>query len=142
MRHLVLSAFCLAAVVVSASGAASAGDAKVTMCIRHHGSLYNVHCMRSKPGKAVCDCGSDYHVAVPICGAAEQPAPSNAEASKARFAAAAAGNLDTATYEGRRFCLSLLKPGGRGFGSSDLTFRDSGTSNMRSVQSSQGQANH
>ena len=75
-----------------------------TVCIRADGSTYAPHC-QGKPN--VCNCRRDYHVTPPNCLRGEAPAPSGVEANKARYAAAAAGKLETARYDGRRFCVRL-----------------------------------
>lgn len=138
-RSILVSVFSLVAIAVSASGAASAGDQRIVLCIRHDGSTYSTHCAHTDKGM-LCDCGADYHVAAPVCAKSEQPAPTTTEANKARFDAAAAGKLDTATFEGHRFCVSMgaHRPMHSAFGG-DLSSRDTGHPNMGSVQSSQGQ---
>jgi hypothetical protein len=77
------------------------------VCIRHDGSIYNPRCVKSSTGPRACDCGADFHVIEPYCDLDESPAPSTADANRARFAAASRGSLEQAKYQGRRFCVRL-----------------------------------
>jgi hypothetical protein len=91
----------------SAGGASGQGvplPRSQTVCMRHDGVIYSPHCVATT-SSVTCNCGADPHVVAPICGKDERPAPTTPAANKARYAAAAAGHLDTAVFEGRRFCV-------------------------------------
>lgn len=75
------------------------------VCIRHDGSTYSPRCVMPKGHGVTCNCGSDFHVAEPYCNPKEQPAPSTADANRARYAAATKGSLKYAKYQGLRFCV-------------------------------------
>lgn len=109
MKLALALGFALAA-VAGLSGADAGGQAHpyprldTTVCIRGDGSTYAPHC-QGKP--LLCECGRDFHVTLPVCARGEAPAPSGVEANKARFAAAAAGKLHAARYNGQRFCVRV-----------------------------------
>ena len=75
------------------------------MCIHHDGSIYDPHCVTPQGRAETCDCGRDFHVAEPYCRPGERPAPSTADANRARYAAARKGSLKYMQYQGRRFCV-------------------------------------
>ena len=89
---------------VVAAGFGWSSDA-VEICIRGDGSTYKPHCAQRSGGPKMCDCGRDMRALEAYCHPGEWPAPSTAQANRARYAAAANGSLEHAQYQGRRFCI-------------------------------------
>lgn len=70
--------------------------------------------LRSKPDTCICGGAGLREVSVPFCGPGEVSAPDSAAANRARLAAATAGTLMTARFEGRRFCAQPGRTGRTG----------------------------
>ena len=69
--------------------------------------------LREQPDICVCAAGVR-EVSVPFCQPGEISAPDSLAANRARLAAARAGTLMTAAFEGRRFCAQPGRTGRSG----------------------------
>lgn len=70
--------------------------------------------LREQPDTCICGGGAVREVSVPFCQPGEVSAPDSLDANLARLAAAQAGTLMTARFEGRRFCAQPGRTGRSG----------------------------
>ncbi len=70
--------------------------------------------LREQPDTCICGGGALREVSVPFCQPGEVSAPDSRAANRARLAAARAGTLMTARFEGRRFCAQPGRTGRTG----------------------------
>lgn len=118
-----------AALCVAAAGSASADPRPTfpykgiaTQCLDTLGTPQAPVCrtigsasrLRSQPDVCICPGAALREVSVPFCGPDEVSAPDTAAANRARRAAADAGTLMTARFEGRRFCAQPGRTGRSG----------------------------
>jgi hypothetical protein len=110
MRILSLAALVSLAAVAIAPAAGAQGvyvaGRQMIVCMKPDGSTFAPQCTDQRHrAMMTCGCGSASHVTLPICGVHETPAPETTEALRARYAAAAHGDVTHATYQGKRFCV-------------------------------------
>jgi hypothetical protein len=113
MRTLSLATvFSITLVSLAFPIASQAADESKTVCLKPDGSTFSPRCRLHYGVPDGCDCRGQSQVSVAVCGEHESPAPQTAAANHARSAAAARGELMSATFEGRRFC---ARPPGKSY---------------------------
>ena len=111
---LLAAAFSTAAVAAAADPRPVVGaSALARQCLDPSGRRIAPSCRRYETSRLatepdICVCGPALReVRTPYCAPSETPAPDSAAADRARLAALKRGDLDTARFEGRRFCEPL-----------------------------------